>query len=479
MNPTRKNKIISFILLMYTLVRRGIHFCYNKLIEPYSTTEDDRRHEHILNIILTGFIGLLIALLSFLIISHIGLGSSNYEVPITAFGFFVILFIGMLALSRKGYFKISTCLFILLYFILSTWGILQFGVELPLATLSYVVIIIISSILVSTRFSFIVATIVSITLIFLGYLQIHSVTNPDVTWKATPILLHDPIELVVFFFLIVILTWLSNREIENSLTRARKSEAELTLERDNLEIILEKRTREIKSLQAEKVAQLYRSAEFGRLSSGLFHDLMNPLNALIGNIDQMKSSPENIKHVETYIEKSVTASRRMGTFLESIRKQINRHALLELFSCDNEITEVVEILTYRAREAGVTLVIDHLDTIELLGNPLKFHQIAINLIANAIDAYKNTTSATRAVAISLTKSSHDLVFKVEDFGSGIPKDLLVTIFDPFFTTKDPHHGTGLGLSTTKTIVEQDFKGTIQVISIPNNGSIFTVTIPLV
>lgn len=312
MNPTLKNKLIYFILKMLTLVRMGIHFCYCKLIEPHSIIEDDRRHEYILNIILTGFIGLLIPLFSFLIISHIALGVSDYEVPIITFGSFTVLFIVMLTFSRKGYFKIVTYLFILIYFILSTWGISQFGIELLLANLSYVVIIIISSILVSTRFSFIVATIISVTLIIFGYLQIHGIINPDTGWKTVPILLHDPIELSAFFFLVVILTWLSNREIETSLARARKSEAALTLERDNLEITVAERTREIKSLQAEKVAQLYRSAEFGRLSSGLFHDLMNPLNALIGNIDRMKSNPENITHVETYLEKSVTASRRMG-----------------------------------------------------------------------------------------------------------------------------------------------------------------------
>jgi len=436
MNPIRKNKLISFALSMSTLVRRGIHFCCCKLIEPRSITQDDRRHEYILNIILSGFIGLLVALLMFLIISHVGLGTSDYEVPINAFILFTLVFIGMLTLSRKGYFKISTYFFISFYFILSTWGILQFGVELPLATLSYVVIIIISSILVSTRFSFIVTAIVSTTLIILGYLQVHTITHPDIAWKTIPILLHDPIELAVFFFLIVILTWLSNREIESSLVRARKSEVALTIERDNLEITVEERTREIKSLQAEKVAQLYRSAEFGRLSSGLFHDLMNPLNALIGNIDRMKSNPENLSEVETYLKKSVAASRRMGSFLDSIRKQISRHTVLEKFSCSTEVIEVIDILAYRAREAGVSLELKKLDEVSLFGNPLKFHQIAINLIANAIDAYKNISSINPTVEISLAQEDDYVVLLVKDYGSGIQENLLETIFDPFLPTTE-------------------------------------------
>lgn len=463
---------------MCTLIRRGIHFCYRKLIEPRSLGEDNRRHEYILNIILTGFITLMVIFEIMLEITHIRDGRTSYGTPFWIFGIFIIFFAGLLTLSRRGKFLIASYLFIATQYILVTYTIFRWGVEIPLAILIYAIIIIISSILISTRFSFIVAGIIGTTVMVLGYLQIHHITSVDIGWKTSPILINDTIQFAVAFSLITILTWLSNKEIESSLTRARKSESALITERDNLEITVEERTREIKSLQAEKVAQLYRSAEFGRLSSGLFHDLMNPLNALIGNVDLMKSNPDNISAVERYLEKSVTASRRMSTFLESIRKQINRHTLLELFSCDREIIEVVEILTYRAREAETILEIEQLDEIQIFGNPLKFHQIAVNLIANAIDAYKNTTSPHRIVKITLTKTSDSLVFKVTDFGSGISENLLETIFDPFFTTKDPHHGTGLGLSTTKTIVEQDFNGTISVVSTQGVGSTFTIIIPI-
>ncbi len=464
---------------MSTLLRKGIHFCYRKIIEPRSATEDTRRHEYILNIILSGFIGLVALFSTSLIITHIRLGATAQQVPIDIFLGFLGLFIMLLVLSRKGFFTFATYTFLLLYFTLATWNVFTFGVELPMVMISYVIIIIISSILVSTRFSIITTGIITCTLIVLGYFQIHGITHPDTSWRLLPILLSDPIQLSISLLLITILTWLSNKEIESSLTRARKSESELTKERDHLEITVEERTREIKSLQAEKVAQLYRSAEFGRLSSGLFHDLMNPLNALIGNIDLMKSNSDNISDVDTYIEKSVTASRRMGEFLGSIRKQISRHDIIEKFSCALEIAEVCEVLSYRAREAGAVLEIKQLGDVYLLGNPLRFHQIAINLISNAIDSYVDTTNELRLVEISLIQKEAALLFSVTDYGSGISSDLLETIFDPFFTTKDPHHGTGLGLSTTKTIVERDFNGTIQVTSSPNIGSTFIVTLPLI
>ena len=478
MKPSLKKKLIHLFNRTPTLLRQGIHFCYTKLIAPISLNEDDRRHEYILNIILCGFIALVTVFTLSLVITHINLGATDHQIPIGVFLIFLGLFVGLLILSRKGYFTAATYIFITLYFILASWNAFTFGVELPMVMVSYVIIIIISSILVSTRFGIIATSIIVLTLVTLGYFQVHGITHPDTSWRVLPILFSDPIQLSVSFLLITLLTWLSNREIESSLNRARNSEKSLLTERNNLEITVEERTREIKSLQAEKVAQLYRSAEFGRLSSGLFHDLMNPLNALISNVDLIKSNTNNLHDVEKYLEKSMAASRRMGEFLGSIRKQLGRHDLVERFSPAHEIIEVCEILTYRAREASVVLELKQLDDVTLTGNPLRFHQIAINLILNAIDSYKNTSRSSPVVEISLTQRDIVLVFTVTDQGSGISAHLLETIFDPFFTTKDPYHGTGLGLSTTRNSVVQDFNGTIEVTSEVNKGSTFTVTVPI-
>lgn len=478
MNPSLKKKLIYLFNRTATLLRQGIHFCYTKLIAPTSVVEDERRHEYILNIILCGFIALVTVFTLSLIVTHISLGATDQQIPIGVFIIFLGLFIGLLVLSRKGYFAVATYIFIILYFILASWNAFTFGVELPMAMVSYVIIIIISSILVSTRFGIFATSIIVLTLVTLGYFQVHGITHPDTSWRVLPILFSDPILLSVSFLLITLLTWLSNKEIENSLNRARSSEKSLLIERNNLEITVEERTREIKSLQAEKVAQLYRSAEFGRLSSGLFHDLMNPLNALIGNVDLIKSNTDNLHDVEKYLEKSMTASRRMGEFLGSIRKQLGRHDLVEAFSPAHEVIEVCEILAYRAREASVVLQLKQLDDVIHIGNPLRFHQIAMNLILNAIDSYKDISRSSPCVEISLIQKNFALVFTVTDYGSGINNELLETIFDPFFTTKDPYHGTGLGLSTTRNSVVQDFKGTIEVTSEEHIGSIFTVTIPL-
>jgi signal transduction histidine kinase len=70
-----------------------------------------------------------------------------------------------------------------------------------------------------------------------------------------------------------------------------------------------------------------------------------------------------------------------------------------------------------------------------------------------------------------------IVVQVTDTGEGIPQEYLNRIFDPFFTTKAPGKGTGLGLATCFRIVDQH-RGTIEVESTPNEGTTFTIRLPI-
>jgi signal transduction histidine kinase len=116
------------------------------------------------------------------------------------------------------------------------------------------------------------------------------------------------------------------------------------------------------------------------------------------------------------------------------------------------------------------------ENIEIFGSASKWGQVALNLASNSIDAYLPSADKKRTVAISLFEKGDTIVFSVVDCGSGIAQENLEKIFEPFFTTKEGA-GTGLGLYTVKRIVENDFHGTIEVMSEPNKGTTFTIKIP--
>ena len=82
---------------------------------------------------------------------------------------------------------------------------------------------------------------------------------------------------IVILEIIVLVSWLSNKEIEKALKRAKRSEIALKKERDGLEIEVERRTEELKKAQLEKLTIFYRFSNYGRIAAGLFHDIANPL----------------------------------------------------------------------------------------------------------------------------------------------------------------------------------------------------------
>jgi signal transduction histidine kinase len=455
--------------------RQGIHLFYRLCINPRSVSEDDRRHEFILNIILSGSVAATLILDMFLIVSWSIHGKEYKGIPVHIFSAIVAVFASLLFLSRKGHFKISSYVLLGLYFLSTTYGIYMWSFLLPATLLGYVITIIIASILISTRAGLITTGIVTITILSVTYLQIHHLVPVALYWQSEELYLKDALQPSILLLFIMIISWLSNREIEHSLLRARKSEQALLEERDSLEIKVEERTKQLKQMQTEKVAQLDRFAEFGRISSGLFHDLMNPLNAVIANVSELERSPDNLPAMQSYLAKAVATSKRMGDLLSTVKKQFRTDTLEQQFSLNQEIEEAIDILQYQAREAHVSFDVRMKQDISTFGNPLKFHQVALNLLANAIDACAAMERNNSTVVINLEKEKNTITFSVTDVGCGIDETITEKIFDPFFTTKQT--GVGLGLSTTKDIVEKAFKGTISIKTKKGTGTTFIVAFP--
>ncbi len=108
-------------------------------------------------------------------------------------------------------------------------------------------------------------------------------------------------------------------------------------------------------------------------------------------------------------------------------------------------------------------------------DPRTLERVIVNLISNALEAMDS--GGTLSINISRVESAHDdaIELKVADTGPGIPPDKIDRIFDPFFTTKKD--GTGLGLAISRRIMTAH-RGTIQVESFPDAGTVFTIHLPV-
>lgn len=239
------------------------------------------------------------------------------------------------------------------------------------------------------------------------------------------------------------------------------------------------KTEELTRAQTEKINQLYRFAEFGKLSYGIFHDLMNPLTAISLNLGQIQISKyKELSDVRTNLDQAMKATKKMETFITSVKKQIVKQGEIKYFSLNEEIEEAIEILTHKARKINVVITFKSDEDIKIHGEDMKFNQIITNIISNSIDSYEGIERKDRReVEVELYRLNNEVHINVQDYGSGVSKDIAERIFEPFFTTKDTSKGTGIGLSSTKHIVEKNFHGIITMESKDGKGTKFFIKFP--
>lgn len=436
------------------------------------------RRESILKKLSLG--SLLLALSASLILwcDQLKYQESYHGLPVTVAVGLSLIFALVHIITRRHLSILASIIFIISYLALNTAFLAAWGAELPLGIIFYALIIISSGILLDTIGATSSAILSAALIIGLTVAQNHGLTQPDLSWRTEAISILDQIPAIIILGIILLVSHIYNREVKKSLARAQRSEAELKAERDLLEVKVEMRTQELKQAQIEKISQLYRLAEFGRLASGVFHDLMNPLTALTLNLDQAQKQSQN---VSIKLQAAIQTSRKMADFISALKRQLRRQSEQRLFSLNEEITSVCQILNHKIIKNNLHLNFSSRTEINLYGDPIKFSQVAINLIANAIDAYAAKPQLKpRTINLKLYKSERHACFSVRDQAGGIAPDILSQIFQPFFTTKDgPESGSGIGLSSTKSIVEKDFNGIIKVKNDFGQGVKFIVKLPLV
>lgn len=443
-------------------------------IKPSSVDRDRARREFILHVLTLGsFLLSLIATITSIIKS---IGENNlFRTELVQNLLIPFIFLSIYYLSRSGKSKLAAQIFITFYLSTTLYASLIWGASLPQGLLTYSLLVVMSGILISSFFSFFVTAIISTALISLTYFQSYNPPPRASVWTSD-VSIMDGIVFSITLFLIALVSWLFNRESEQALKRARASELELKRQRDTLAEKVEEKTKELRIEQSKKIAQLYQFAEFGKLASGIMHDLSNSVQLISANLKQIERK-NGFQDMHEVIGRANIGVDRLQGFIGAMRKQVNNQDYLDDFSINEEIRQVMQILSYKAKIARVTFDFHADREIRTFGNPIKFHQMLSNLLSNAIDAYDQSRKKKREVLIRVSIESGKIRIQVADSGKGIaPKDL-PHIFEPFFTTKGFKKGTGIGLSITHDIVVKEFRGKISVQSKRGMGCIFTVVFP--
>jgi PAS domain S-box-containing protein len=212
----------------------------------------------------------------------------------------------------------------------------------------------------------------------------------------------------------------------------------------------------------------------GHLASGVAHEIRNPLNAISMIAQRFKSEfhpREDEADYQRLADIIVSETHRISSIIQQFL-QFARPAPLERAEIEMTglVSEVVTLLNTLANAAGVELVADCSEGVRLLADPAKIKQVLINLIRNAIEA----TPEQGRVEVRCQDREGSFEMTISDTGMGMDADQLNRIFNLYYTRKK--EGTGVGLSIVQQIVSQH-NGTIQVDSMPGQGTTFTLLFP--
>jgi C4-dicarboxylate-specific signal transduction histidine kinase len=244
---------------------------------------------------------------------------------------------------------------------------------------------------------------------------------------------------------------------------------------------IQRREQELRDKQ-EQLVQAGKLATLGELTTGVAHELNNPLNNIglfVGNVIDRVRMRENdeelmlrdLERVLDQVKKATEIISHLRTFGRAAPVSLGRVAVHE--AIDGALSLLYEQLRLRQIEVRVRRF-EGPEPI-VLGNGIQLEQVFLNLLTNARDALAG--AGRKVIGVDCSVERDLVVVVVRDTGPGIPDGLEQRIFDPFFTTKEVGTGTGLGLSITYGIIK-DHGGMILVENVQGEGASFRIELPL-
>jgi len=257
------------------------------------------------------------------------------------------------------------------------------------------------------------------------------------------------------------------------------NEMSMNLEEINME--LEKLfTHELEENKRKDALIRYQAkmAAMGEMIGSIAHQWRQPLNTLKLVLMNLKDSDGDLDYENVCYEKADKLIRRMSETIDDFRYFSNPQTEPRYFSVDESLQLVLGLIDEQLRVHGITLVADCSVLPPVYGLDNQFSHVLFNLLSNAIDALKsNPLTEKRQINISGTTDKENIVLYVADTGPGINPDHVDKIFEMYFTTKESDGGSGLGLSMTKSIIENAFMGQVKWIE-SQVGTMFEIKIPI-
>ncbi len=227
-----------------------------------------------------------------------------------------------------------------------------------------------------------------------------------------------------------------------------------------------------------------RLAAVGKLTSGVGHEVKNPINAMVVHLELLRSKLQVAgegrsflagaqRHVDILASEMTRLDRVVQTLTDFTKPMELKLQNLNL--CD-VAKAVVELTTGEMEERNVAFKCSLAQSVTVRADGELLRQALLNLMLNGMQAMAGEGSGKEGVLRLDVRREQDMaVMEVVDDGPGIPLDLMPKIFDLYFTTKTT--GSGIGLAMTYRIVQMH-GGSMDVRSEPGRGAAFTIRLPI-
>ncbi len=262
-------------------------------------------------------------------------------------------------------------------------------------------------------------------------------------------------------------------------------------------------------IQTEKLSAL------GKMVAGIAHEINNPVTFIKSNLDfaqdyfhgllslinaystsypeaspQVKSISQDIdfdyisRDFENVLASMATGANRIQTIIDALR-QFSRldesgKKFVDIHQCIDSALTILGTQQQTPNTINIQKHYGELPQIECLPNQL--NQAFFNLLENAVESLQNSQPQQSYPVITIRtdylEDSNWIRIDIQDNGPGIPDDLLPKIFDPFFTTKPIGLGPGLGLTISHQILVKQHQGQLECSSVAEQGSTFTIKLPI-
>jgi PAS domain S-box-containing protein len=238
--------------------------------------------------------------------------------------------------------------------------------------------------------------------------------------------------------------------------------------------------RDLKETQAQ-LLHADKMASIGVLTSGVAHEINNPLNFIQGAYEGMRLLYKDNMLLESHL--------KMERFLEALKLGVERATSIvnglnqfnhksKSYNEDADIHAIIDnCLIMLRNKTKYDIEIQKIYSTETLmtkGNVGNLHQVFLNILTNAVQSIEKTGT----LKIKTDLKNDIIQIEIHDTGCGISNENIENITNPFFTTKNPGEGTGLGLSITYNIVKEH-KGTLNFESEEGVGTTVFISLPMV